>query len=280
MISPVRRKLAGTAEKGAQMNSSQRVKVFIGVTSLALASALSGCAATLEDEPASASAADYAAALADPARPEAERARDAARLPAELLAFAQVAPGEKVGDYIMGGGYLTRILAAAVGPTGRVYAFQPAEFIAFRPQYGEDQKTVDAAYDNVVAVAGSAPAPAWPEPLDTIITVQNFHDLYNKRAPAETGHIAARNMFAALKPRGTLVIVDHSAPAGTGTTLSDGLHRIDKQTVIDAVTTAGFRLEAESDLYRRPDDPRTANVFDASIRGKTDQFALRFRKPR
>ncbi len=249
-------------------------RLSLGLAALALASCT-----TMDSASADAIAADYAAALADPARPAAERALDSARLPAELLAFAQVAPGEKVGDYIMGGGYLTRILAAAVGPAGRVYAFQPAEFIAFRDQYGVDQRTVDAAYDNVVAVAGSAPAPVWPEPLDTIITVQNFHDLYNQRAPAETGRIAARNLFAALKPGGTMVVVDHSAAAGTGSTLSDSLHRIDKTTVIEAFTAAGFRLEAQSALYARPGDPRTTNVFDAAIRGQTDQFTLRFRKP-
>jgi predicted methyltransferase len=180
----------------------------------------------------------------------------------------------------MGGGYLTRILAAAVGPEGHVYAFQPAEFIAFRQQYGEDQKTVDAAYANVDAVAGSVAAPAWPAPLDTIITVQNFHDLYNKRAPADTGLRAARALYAALKPGGTMVVVDHSAADGTGSTLSDALHRIDRKTVIDAFTAAGFKLDGESALYANPADPRTANVFDASIRGKTDQFGLRFRKPR
>lgn len=239
--------------------------------------ALTGCATTPNTM--TATPADYAAALADPARPAAQRERDAARLPAELLAFAQVSRGEKVGDYIMGGGYLTRILAAAVGPNGRVYAFQPAEFIALMPQYGIDQKTVDAAYDNVIAVAGSAPSPAWPEPLDTIITVQNFHDLYNKVAPAGTGEFAARNMFAALKPGGTMVVVDHSAAAGAGSTMSDSLHRIEKSAVIEAFTAAGFRLEAESELYARPADTRTANVFDPAVRGKTDQFTLRFRKP-
>jgi predicted methyltransferase len=247
-------------------------------TASLLAIALSACTTTPMTE-ATASPADYAALLADPARPADQRARDAARLPAELLAFAQVSRGEKVGDYIMGGGYLTRILAAAVGPEGRVYAFQPNEFIAFRAQYGEDQKAVDSAYDNVIAVAGSAPAPAWPEPLDTIITVQNFHDLYLKAAPTGTGLTAARNLYAALKPGGTMVVVDHSAAAGTGSTLSDSLHRIEKSTVVEAFTAAGFKLETESGLYARPADPRTANVFDPAIRGQTDQFTLRFRKP-
>jgi len=222
---------------------------------------------------------DYKAALADPARPAADRERDAARKPAELLAFAQIAPSEQVGDFVIGGGYVTRLLAAAVGPAGRVHAFQPAEFIAFKKQYGDDQTAVDAAYANVDAVAGSFAAPAFTTPLDTIITVQNFHDLYLKPFPAETGDKASAALFAALKPGGTLVVVDHSAADGTGTTLSDSLHRIDKAAVVAALTKAGFKLEAESDLYKRADDPRTANVFDAAIRGKTDQFALRFRKP-
>jgi predicted methyltransferase len=81
---------------------------------------------------------NYKAALADPARPAADRERDAARKPAELLAFAQIKPGQKVGDYVMGGGYVTRLLAAAVGPAGKVFAFQPAEFIKFKAQYGTD----------------------------------------------------------------------------------------------------------------------------------------------
>lgn len=249
---------------------------LLGASLAALA--LAACA-TVDSTSLPLSAADYASALADPARPNEERARDAARRPGELLAFAQISPGEKVGDYIMGGGYLTRILAAAVGPQGKVYAFQPAEFIAYRSQYGDDQRKVDEAYDNVVAVAGSAPSPTWPEPLDTIITVQNFHDLYNKAAPSGTGLAAARHLHAALKPGGTMVVVDHSAAAGTGSTQSDALHRIDKATVIETFTAAGFRLDAESDLYARPADPRTANVFDPAIRGQTDQFTLRFRKP-
>lgn len=247
------------------------------IRSLTLALLLATAAPSLAAEPAAAP--DYSAALADPARPVADRERDAMRKPAELLAFAQIAPGEAVGDYVMGGGYVTRLLAAAVGPEGHVYAFQPAEFIAFKKQYGDDQAAVDAAYANVDAVNGPFAAPPFPVPLDTIITVQNFHDLYLKPFPEGTGDKASAALFAALKPGGTLIVVDHSAADGSGTTLSDSLHRIDKAAVVAALTKAGFALEAESDLYARPEDPRTANVFDPSIRGKTDQFALRFRKP-
>lgn len=245
------------------------------IRSLALALMLTATPLAAQQIPAP----DTAAALADPARPEADRARDAARHPAELLAFAGVQPGQTVGDFVMGGGYLTRILAGAVGPEGKVYAFQPAEFIAFREQYGKDQQAVAAAYANVDAVAGPFAAPAFPEPLDLIVTVQNFHDLYLKPFPEGTGDQASAALFAALKPGGALVVVDHSAAAGSGTTLSDSLHRIDKDAVVAALTRAGFTLEAESDLYKRADDPLTANVFDPAIRGRTDQFTLRFRKP-
>ena len=242
---------------------------------LALAAALAFAPPSVaKPEPAA-----YAAALADPARPAADRERDASRKPAELLAFAGIKPGQKVGDWVMGGGYLTRVLAAAVGPKGRVYAFKPAEFIAFRKQYGEDQKAVDAAYANVDAVAGSIVAPAFPAPLDAVITVQNFHDMYHKSAPAGTDAKAMKAVYDALKPGGTLVVVDHSAPAGSTAAEWDTTHRIDKQAVIDVVTGVGFKLDGESALYANPADPRAANVFDASIRGKTDQFALRFRKP-
>ncbi len=225
-------------------------------------------------------AASYAAALADSARPEADRRRDEARKPAELLAFAGVAPGQRVGDFIMGGGYLTRVLAAAVGPRGHVYGFQPAEFITFRKAYAAEQQAVDDAYANVDAVAGPIAAPAFPARLDVIVTVQNFHDLYLKPFAADTGARASAALYAALKPGGTLLVVDHSAAAGTGTSRADDLHRIDREAVVAALTAAGFRLEASSDLYARPDDPRSANVFNPAIRGQTDQFTLRFRKPK
>lgn len=245
---------------------------------LPLAIALAACVPAA-DPGASSPPADYAAALNDPQRPAAERERDAARKPAELLAFAQISPGEKVGDYIMGGGYWTRILSKLVGPAGKVYAFQPAEFIGFRPAYGTEQDAAVAGRANVVPLRGPVAAPSFPEPLDTIITVQNFHDLFIEQMPPGTGPKAIAALYAALKPGGILVVVDHSAADGSGTTTTSALHRIDRQAAIDALKAAGFVLEAQSDLYAAPADPRTANVFDPAIRGKTDQFTLRMRKP-
>jgi len=251
--------------------------------------ALAGCsneAAKSDTAAHTYSAKQYQTAVADIARSEADRAQDAARKPGELLAFAEIDPGEKVGDYIMGGGYMTRLLATAVGFNGKVYAFQPDEFIAFRPEYATEQDEAVAPYADeqgnhtrVVPLRGPVAAPPFPEPLDTIVTAMNLHDLYIGAVPAGTGPKAIAALYAALKPGGTLLVIDHSARDGSGTSDTDKLHRIDRQTAIDALTAVGFVLDGESDLYRRPDDPRTANVFDPSIRGKTDQFALRLRKP-
>jgi predicted methyltransferase len=245
---------------------------------LCLALAVSACV-TAGEVASSGAPADYAAALADPQRPAADRERDAVRFPAELLAFAQIEPGEKVGDYIMGGGYWTPILANLVGPRGRVYAVQPDEFIAFRPAYGDEQDAAVAGRANVTPLRGPLAAPPFPEPLDTIITVQNMHDLYLGAMPEGTAPQALAALHAALKPGGTLLVVDHSAAPGAGLAAANTVHRMDREAAIAALTAAGFVLEAESDLYARPDDPRTASVFDPSIRGQTDQFVLRLRKP-
>lgn len=239
-----------------------------------------------EAQPPQHSAADYAAALADIARPATDRERDATRKPGELLAFAQIDAGDKVGDYIMGGGYLTRLLALAVGSEGRVYAFQPDEFISFRPEYATEQDAAVAPYaDNdgnpvtVFPLRGPIAAPPFPEQLDTIITVMNLHDLFIPQMPEGTAETAIKTLFDALKPGGSLVAVDHLAADGGGLAAADALHRMDADLALNALTAAGFVLEQESDLYSRPADPRTANVFDEAIRGQTDQFVWRLRKP-
>jgi predicted methyltransferase len=223
--------------------------------------------------------ANLTAALADPARPAADTARDAARHPAEVLALANVKPGDKVADLIIGGGYFTRILSAAVGPTGTVYAYQPAEFIKFQAKYGEDLKTVAAAYKNVTPLDGGLSGLDLPDGLDAVITVQNYHDLHLKMAPAETAGLIDAEIFKSLKSGGVFLIVDHYAVEGSGLSAPDTLHRIDIAVVKREVEAAGFKLVAESPLLRNTADPRTAIVFDPGIRGKTDQFILKFVKP-
>ncbi|MET0274196.1 MAG: class I SAM-dependent methyltransferase [Phenylobacterium sp.] len=219
-------------------------------------------------------------ALADPARPAAESARDAARKPGELLAYAGVKPGDKVVDLIMGGGYFTRILAAAVGPNGHVTAYQPAEFIAFRAAYGEEQKAAVAPYKNVTALSTSLTGLDLPDGLDLVLTVQNYHDLHLKPFPADTAAKVNAEIFKSLKPGGVYLIVDHVAVTGSGLPAADAVHRIDPAIIKTEVEAAGFKLAGESPLLRNAADPHTALVFDPAIRGKTDQVVLKFVKPK
>jgi len=223
-------------------------------------------------------AAAYAAVLAEPSRPADDRARDAARHTAETLAFARVRPSQKVADMIIGGGYFTRVFAAAVGPAGRVTAWQPAEFIAFQASYGESLTAVDALA-NVDGIRSPMFTPDFPMGLDLVFTAQNYHDLHLNIAPADTASRVNTAVFRALKPGGLYVIIDHHAVAGAPLTAADTLHRIDIEAVKREVTAAGFVLDGESDLLANAADPRTASVFDPVIRGRTSQFMLRFQKP-
>jgi len=228
--------------------------------------------------PAAPTAADYAEALVAPIRPAEDRARDAARHTAETLAFAGVRPGQKVADMIIGGGYFTRVFSAAVGPQGRVTAWQPAEFIAFQASYGDSLAAADALA-NVDAIRSPIAAPDFPAGLDLVFTAQNYHDLHLSMAPADTAARVNAAVFEALKPGGLYVIIDHHAVAGSPLTAANTVHRIDIEAVKREVLAAGFVLDGESDLLANAADPRTANVFDGTIRGRTSQFMLRFRKP-
>jgi predicted methyltransferase len=217
--------------------------------------------------------ADYAAILADPIRPEADRVRDADRKPAELVAFARVKPGDRVAELAPGGGYFTRILSGVVGANGRIYAMtsKPSDAL----------KAIAAARPNVVptvATPGTIPA---PEPVDIVWTTLNYHDFKNVKLEGGDGAAAINAAaFKALKPGGTYLIVDHEAGAGVGASVTSTLHRIEGALVRREVEQAGFRLEAESPLLRHPADDHSAKVQETGIRGKTDQFVLRFRKPK
>ena len=220
----------------------------------------------------------YEAALTSPIRTAADMDRDTARHAADTLAFAEVKPGQKIADMIIGGGYFTRLFSAAVGPEGHVTAWQPAEFIGFQASYGEALAAA-AALDNADAISSPIGAPEWPTGLDLVFTAQNYHDLHLKPFAADTAARVNAAAYRALKPGGLYVIVDHDAAAGAGPGAPDSLHRIEVEQVKREVEAAGFVLDGSSDLLARPDDPRTANVFDPSIRGRTSQFMLRFRKP-
>ena len=222
---------------------------------------------------------NIAAAVADKDRPAADTARDANRKPAEVLAFAEVRPGEKVYELLPGGGYFTRLFSKAVGPSGHVYAVAPT----VNPETGKPVPPLavlsEAAYSgNTTQLPLSLTGASAPEPVDVIFTAQNYHDLHLARFKLDVVGFD-KQLYAALKPGGLLVIEDHAAEAGSGLRDPDKLHRIDEAVVKQEVEAAGFQLVAESDALRNPADPHTALVFDPSIRGKTDQFVLKFRKP-
>lgn len=238
--------------------------------------ALAGAAAHAEAQASGA----YAAAVADPARPAADRARDAARHPAELLAFARVAPGQTVVDLIPGGGYFTRLFSAAVGPSGHVYAVVPDKLAADHPQAVEAIHTAADGLPNVtVRVDPLSAAPPRAGLIDLVWTSQNYHDVHNPKLPPGDALVMDKAIFAALKPGGAFVVVDHAAAPGSGARDAGTLHRIDPEVVTREATAAGFRPCGASEVLRNPADAHTASVFDPSIRGRTDQFALRFCKP-
>ncbi|WP_269713514.1 class I SAM-dependent methyltransferase [Caulobacter sp. NIBR2454] len=224
-----------------------------------------------------------ARALADPARPAADRLRDADRKPAEQLAWAGVKAGDKVGEYMPGAGYFTRILSKTVGPSGKVYAYVPSEIVKIAPKYLTDGQAIaaDPAFaGNVVVSSDTNGNFGAPEPLDVVWTAQNYHDLHGKFAPPGTATAFNAAVFKALKPGGTYIVIDHSALPSSGLKGAAEQHRIAKSAAIEEVKLAGFVLESESAVLANANDPLTASVFDPSIRGKTDQFALKFKKPR
>lgn len=255
---------------------------------LALAAGLSGCIIvsssggqkTVVTNTASAQSSSYASlyadAVADPKRPAEEVARDALRHPADILAFAQVAPGDKIADIRPGAGYFSRLFSDVVGPTGRVYAFVPNRTAE------RENPTADllvAAYPNITRVNGLLDSMTYAEPLDLIFMSQEYHDFH---IPGFNTDVARMNaaVFAALKPGGLYVVIDHQAAAGTGISAVSTLHRIEGDYLKREVqAAAGFVFDGESKVVANPADDHSLNVFDAAIRGKTDQFVYRFRKP-
>ena len=222
----------------------------------------------------------YDAVVADPARKD-DRDDDARRKPAEILALTKVKPGDKVVDLIPGGGYFSRLFSRAVGPKGHVYALWPNEYAAEAHPAPEHQTAAykKPPWTNISVVLQPAKAFATPEPLDLVFTSQNYHDYPDRFMGPTDPAVLNRAVFKALKPGGFYVIIDHSAPKGSGLNDTETLHRIDVETVKAQVKAAGFVLDGESQALRNPKDPLTIKVFDDKIRGHTDQFALRFRKP-
>lgn len=243
-----------------------RTFAWLACTAMSLSSA--GAMAQADSHGA---AARYARVIASPLRTEQDRRMDAERKPAEFLPFMQVAPGMRVMDVSSGGGYTSQLLALAVGPNGTLYAQTP------RPGATLTKRLADHPQANFVLVERpfDDPVPAGTPGLDLVTLILNYHDITYQ--PVDREKMNAR-LFAALKPGGHFVVIDHSSRSGKGISEGKTLHRIDEAVVIDEVRKAGFVLEAQGNFLRNPGDPRDTPSSHPAV--PTDKFALRFVKPR
>jgi predicted methyltransferase len=218
--------------------------------------------------------ADVSASIADTSRPQADKDRDPARHPAELLTFIGAKRGDKISELVPGGGYVTRLLAKVVGPTGHVYATN-LPTLNDRFKTGVNPIIADSSYGNVTVVEQPFGELKFPEPLDVVFTSENYHDFQNMGMFKTDTNALDKAAFAALKPGGLYVITDYVSAPGTGTTQTQSLHRIDPAVIKQEVTAAGFVLDGESNAMMNPMDDLTKRSGQGS-----SQIMLKFRKPR
>jgi len=219
---------------------------------------------------------DYEAIVAAPDRSDADRQADQRRQPAKMLAFAGVKAGMKVLDMEASAGYSTELLARTVGPTGVVYAQDSAAVIERFVKDKYDIRAQKPVMKNVIHVVRNFDDPIPPDVsgLDLITFFFAYHDIsYMEVDRAEMN----RKMFAALKPGGFLIIADHSARSGEGTTVAKTLHRIEESTLRKEIEAAGFKLVSEGDFLHHPEDPRDVPVFRPVV--PVDEFVLKYQKP-
>ena len=233
-----------------------------------LSAGLASCAATTSSPGRSADS--YRSLVENPIRTDRDRGMDATRHPAELLEFAQVRPGMRVLDLVAGAGYTSQILALAVGPSGKVWAQAP------NPGATLNERLAAHPQENLVVAKRPFDDPVPPEaiPLDLVTLILNYHDISYLPVDRDVMNL---KIFAALKPGGHYVIVDHSALPGTGVTAGKTLHRIDEAFLIEEVRRAGFVLEAEGGFMRNPADKR--DISSNEVKPVSDRFVLRFVKP-
>jgi predicted methyltransferase len=245
---------------------------FAGLLALVCASSAASWAQPLDP---------IAAALADKERPAAEVARDPVRHPAELIRWAGIKRGDRVADYFPGGGYYDRILSDVVGPKGMVYGFIPAEMArnCDPSEFAGSRALTRQGPRNFAILEQPLTGFRPPQRLDVIWSSQNFHDLYDKFMDHADVASAMQAAYRALKPGGAFIVIDHVAAAGSGLRDTETLHRIDPAAIRKQVEAAGFVYEGESDVLRNAADDHHLRVFDPAIRGRTDQVALKFRKP-
>ncbi|WP_369027071.1 class I SAM-dependent methyltransferase [Qipengyuania sp. RANM35] len=245
---------------------------------------LSACATTAVDPTPAVDTAAIASAVAASDRPENARKMDEGRKPAEVLAFLGLEPGMVAADLFTATGYWAEIMGHVVGENGKVIAYQPDQF------YNDDKSK--AAWAELIARTPAVemarhPFDAFAPPassLDFAIVNDSYHDLYwtseQYKIPFTDPKAYVRALYAGMKPGGIVGVIDHVGLPGDTRAVVDAVHRIDPAVVRADFEAAGFVLEAQSDVLANPEDDHTKLVFDPSVRGKTDRFVYRFRKPR
>ena len=251
----------------------KHISLLLAGAALLAASAASAPAATVT--------AKMKEAVADPARPDADKARDENRKPTEMLAFAGITPGKVVVDLLPGAGYFTRIFAKAVEPGGHVYAYFGTQYDARLKSQGKDPDNqladLKQAYPDLSVIHAPLADFTTPQKADVVWTSLNYHDMHNKAYDTDIAKVN-KAIYAALKPGGYYVIVDHRAADDAADDVTEKLHRIKESTVKREVEAAGFKLVDESSALANPADNHSERVFESDIRGHTDQMVLKFQK--
>src|SRR4051812_8555032 len=226
---------------------------------------------------------NIAAAVADPARPQGDRDRDADRKPAECIAFAGLKPGQRIADLLPGGGYFTRIFSGVVGPKGEVIAVATPKRPDAPPDRPEPSAAVraiaaDPHYKNVNVSVEKLTELKLPEKLDMVWTSQNYHDVHN--VPNLDVGAFNKAVYQSLKPGGIYIVIDHATEKGAGFTATSTLHRSDPEAVKSEVMAAGFKFVGSSDVIANPADDHKTAVFEKGVHDKTDRYVLKFQKPK
>lgn len=252
---------------------------YVAALSLTLAAASLGAKPIVQPTP------TIAAAVTDTAHRTPDNLKlDEGRNPAKVLEFLGVKRGMNVLDLFGANAYWAEITAPVVGPTGHVTVWMPTQF------YGAKAKQsfpgFMASHPNVSIVTSPFEAPDLPKNYaDFVILNDNYHDSYWQNAklnlPQMDPNAFLKAVYASMKPGAVIGVIDHVANPNSDTRATvDKFHRIDPNVVKADFKRAGFVLVGSSDLLRNPADPHNVEVHDASIKGKTDRFIFKFKKPR
>jgi predicted methyltransferase len=260
------------SQKGVVMNLSKCIPLALALAAVPLAAI------------AAAPPESIAAAVAASGRTPDNVKLDESRKPAEVLSFLGLRSGMNALDLFGGNAYWAEIMAPAVGPKGHVTVWEPTQF------YGPDAKKAFEAFEaknpNVSIVTSPFEAAALPKNYaDLVMLNLNYHDTYWQSEkygiPRMEPDAFLKAVYAAMKPGGVIGVIDHAAsPGGDTRATVEKLHRIDPAVVKADFERAGFEFVGSSDLLRNPADDHSLLVFDPKIRGKTDRFIFKFKKPR